>query len=83
MKNNNNHNHKPTAAAAAAKLCQSCPTLCDPVDPLRQHKWERSTQGCSFLHELTITLSVLEPSLTLADDCMLSSSLEPLQSSMA
>ena len=22
----------PAAAAAAAKLCQSCPTLCDPID---------------------------------------------------
>ena len=26
---------RPAAAAAAAKSCQSCPTLCDPIDMLQ------------------------------------------------
>ena len=44
-------------AAAAAKVCQSCPTLCDPHrwQPTRLlHPWDfpdKSTRvGCQYLH---------------------------------
>ena len=44
-----------TLAAAAAKLLQSCPTLCDPVDgsPLLRRPWDSPGKntgvGCHFL----------------------------------
>ena len=43
------------AAASAAKLCQSCPTLCDPIDssPPGSHPWDSPGKntgvGCHFL----------------------------------
>ena len=43
------------AAAAAAKLLQSCPTLCDPIDgsPQAPHPWDSPGKntgvGCHFL----------------------------------
>jgi len=43
------------AAAAAAKLLQSCPTLCDPIDgsPPGSHPWDspgkNTGEGCHFL----------------------------------
>ena len=41
------------AAAVAAKSCQSCPTLCDPIDGRLLHPWDSPGKntgvGCHFL----------------------------------
>ena len=47
--------HWTTAATAAVKSCQSCPTLCDPIDssPPGSHPWDSPGKntgvGCHFL----------------------------------
>ena len=68
-------------AAAAAKLLQSCPTLCDPIDgsPTRLHRpWDSPSKntgvGCHFLLQCMKVKSeseVTQSCLTLSDpmDC--------------
>ena len=55
-----NQIYQAAAAAAAAKLLQSCPTLCDPIDSTRLPRpWDspgKSTGvGCHFLLQYILT----------------------------
>ena len=67
-------------AAAAAKLLQSCPTLCDPIDgsPPGSHPWDspgkNTGMGCHFLLQCMKVKSeseLAQSCLTLSDlmDC--------------
>ena len=52
--------HSPAAAAAAAKLLQSCPTLCDPMDCSQPGSFIHGTPQARVLEWVAIAFSPVD-----------------------